>query len=62
MRKKMPNAILGYLVGIIDENSLLNSIIKDSLILKCFSIGFNVKLINRNIVKICKEKNLKVTA
>ena len=62
MRKKMPNAILGYLVGNIDENSLLNSIIKDSLTLKCFSIGFSVKIINRNLVKICKEKNLKVTA
>ena len=62
MRKKMPNAILGYLVGNFDENSLLNSIIKDSLNLECFSIGFNIKLINRTLIKICKENNLKVTA
>ncbi len=62
MRKKLPNVSLGYLVDNIDENSLLNSIIKDSLILKCFSVGFNSKLINNHLVKICKENNLKVTA
>ena len=61
MRKKMPSANLGYLVSNIDENILLNSIIKDSLILECYSIGFNVKLINRTLVKNCKEKSLIIT-
>ena len=61
MRKKMPNAALGYLIDNFDNNKKLNSIIKDCLDLKCFSVGFDLKLINKALVKSCKEKNLKVT-
>ena len=61
MRSKMPNAALGYLIDHFDDNKILISIIKDCLNLKCFSIGFDLKLINKGLVKSCKERNLKVT-
>ena len=61
IRKKIPNADLGYLINNFDEKRILASIIQDCLNLKCFAIGFNVKLINKALVKICKENNLKVT-
>ena len=57
----MPNVALGYLINNFDEKKNLNSTIQDCLNLKCFSIGFNLSLINKALVKSCKEKNLKVT-
>ena len=61
MRNKMPNAALGYLIDNFDENFFLSTIIQDCLNLKCFSIGFNLNIINKSIVRICKDKNLIVT-
>ena len=61
IKSKMPNASLGYLINHFEESFFLNSIIKDTLNLKCFSIGFNLKTINKTLVKSCKENNLKVT-
>ena len=43
-----------------NESFFLNSIIKNIITLKCFSVGFSLKIINRTLVKNCKEKNLKV--
>lgn len=61
MRNKMPDAALGYLVNSINRKTTLASIIQDCLNLNFFSIGFNLNLITKSLVKRCKEKNLKVT-
>ena len=60
IRSKIPNAALGYLINHFDKSFFLNSIIKNIITLKCFSVGFSLKIINRTLVKNCKEKNLKV--
>lgn len=60
MRRKMPHAALGYLIYNFDEKKL-TSILEDSLNLHCFSIGFDINIINRTLVKNCKEKSLIVT-
>lgn len=60
MRSKIPNAVLGYLIYNFDEK-MFTSIIHDCLNLKCFSIGFNLNIINKILVKSCKKKNLLVT-
>ena len=46
----MPKAALGYLIDNFDDNKILTSIIQDCLNLKCFSIGFNLNLINKTLV------------
>jgi len=61
IRSKMTKVALGYLINSFDEKKNLNSTIQDCLNLKCFSIGFNLSLINKALVKSCKDKNLKVT-
>ena len=60
MRNFMPNSYLGYLVHDFDNNNFLK-ILDVCLNLKCFCIGFNIKLINKEIVKICKDNQLKTT-
>ena len=60
MRRKMPHAALGYLIYNFDEKKL-TSILEDSLNLHCFSIGFDINIINRTLVKNCKEKSLIIT-
>ena len=60
MRNKIPNANLGYLVDNFDEENVLTSIIQDCINLECFSIGFNIDLINQKLIKNCKEMNLKI--
>jgi hypothetical protein len=61
MRSKIPNAALGYLVYNFEKKKMLSSVIQTCLKLKCFSIGFSLYLINKELVKNCKDMNLKVT-
>jgi len=60
MRNCMPNSYLGYLVNDFDNNNFLN-ILDVCLNLKCFCIGFNIKLVNKKILKICRDNKLKTT-
>ena len=57
----MPNAFHGSLTNYIGGNSTLDSVIQDCLNLKCFSIGFDLKIINKKILNLCKKNNLYVT-
>jgi len=61
IRNKIPNVALGYLIDSLNEEKSINSIIKDCLNLNCFSIGFNISIIDEKLVKKCKENNLIVT-
>ena len=61
IRNKMPDVTLGYLIDSLNEEKSINSIIQDCLNLNCFSIGFNINIIDEKLVKKCKENNLIVT-
>ncbi len=60
MRSCMPNSYLGYLINDFDNNNFLK-ILDVCLNLKCFCIGFNIKIINKKIIKICRDNKLKTT-
>ena len=51
---------MGYLINDLSNKKNIDYIIKKSLNLECFFIGFNSKTITKSIIKKCKEKNLKV--
>ena len=51
---------MGYLVNDLYNKKNIDFIIKKSLNLECFFIGFDSKIINKSIIKKCKEKHLKV--
>ena len=57
----MPDVALGYLIDSLNEEKSINSIIRDSLNLNFFSIGFNINIISEKLVQKCKENNLIVT-
>ena len=61
LKKKISNVHIGYLVDNIEKNKNILSIIKKCLKLKCFSIGFNLKLIDQELVQICKKNELNIT-
>ena len=61
IRNKISDVALGYLIDSLNEGKSINSIIKDCLNLNCFSIGFNISIIDEKLVKKCKENNLIVT-
>ena len=61
MRKFMPNEFLGFLIDDLKNFKDFISILDKCLNLKCFCIGFNIKLINKKIIKICKDNELKIT-
>ena len=60
MRNRMTTTTLSYLIDSLDNNKTLTSIIQDCINLKCFIVGFNLKLINKTLLKNCKERNLSV--
>ena len=60
IRDKMKNVSIGYLIDNFNEKKNLISIIEDCFHLKCFAIGFNIKLVNKKLIINCKEKNLKI--
>ena len=62
MRNLMPNSYLGYLIDDFNKNKNFFQILDICLSIECFCIGLNVKLINKEIVKTCKDNNLKITA
>ena len=62
MRNCMPNSYLGYLIDDFNKNKNFFQILDICLSIECFCIGLNVKLINKEIVKTCKDNNLKITA
>ena len=43
------------------DKKYLIKIIEDCIKLKCFSLGFNIKLINKKIIQICLENKFKIT-
>ena len=57
----MPNSYIGYLIDDFTNNKNFFKIIDVCLGLRCFCIGFNIKLINKEIIKVCKENRLKTT-
>ena len=61
LRNKMPKAFLGYLIDSLEKKGSVNAAIHNCLKLNCFSIGFNIKIINTKILNLCKENNLQVT-
>ncbi len=61
IRNLMPNVFLGYLIDNYKDTKNFLQILENCLKLKCFCMGFNIKLINQEIVKICKDNKLKVT-
>ena len=60
MRNFMPNSYLGYLINDFNNSNFLK-ILDVCLNLECFCIGFNIKLINKKILKICRDNELKIT-
>ena len=61
IRNLMPNSLLGYLVDDLNKKKNFLQILDVCLNLQCFCLGFNIKLINKEILKICKDNNLKTT-
>ena len=59
MRNFMPNSYLGYLINDFNNSNFLK-ILDVCLNLECFCIGFNIKLINKKILKICRDNELKI--
>ena len=59
MRKIMPKAFLGFLINEMKDKKDFVKIIEDCIKLKCFSLGFNIKLINKKIIQICQENKFK---
>ena len=60
MRNFLPNSYLGYLINDFNNSNFLK-ILDVCFNLKCFCIGFNIKLINKKILKICRDNKLKTT-
>ena len=60
MRNFMPTSYLGYLINDFNNNNYLK-MLDVCLNFKCFCIGFNIKLINKEILKLCKDNKLKTT-
>jgi len=60
MRKIMPKAFLGFLINEMKDKKDFVKIIEDCIKLKCFSLGFNIKLINKKIIQICQENKFKI--
>jgi len=61
MRQKIPNSYISYLVDKIEDNNKFINILRDCLKINCFAIGFNLILINQEIVDFCKENDLIIT-
>ena len=57
----MPKAFLGYLIDDLKDFKHFFKILNNCLDLKCFCIGFNIKLINKKIIHMCKDNKLKIT-
>ena len=60
MRTIMPKAFLGFLINDLKDKKYLIKIIEDCIKLKCFSLGFNIKLINKKIIQICQVNKFKI--
>ena len=60
LRKSMPNSSISLLIDKFDKKDIfeIDKIIELCKSINCFSLGLNLNLISRQIIKICKKNNL----
>ena len=60
LRKSMPNSSISLLIDEFDKEDIfeIDKIIELCKSINCFSLGLNLNLISRQIIKICKKNNL----
>ena len=59
IRKKLSKSLISYLIYNINKKYNFDSIIKKCLALNCFSIGFDLKIVNDSLIQKCKKNNFK---